>query len=130
MANPTQAELDAIETERRGFFSRDWFARLLSGRMAVGDSFWMGNFGVALALVPVLFMIALALAVVAPGAMTVGLALALLLTGIYRLALLRALWISLRRAGWRPLGWGIAGLVLTAAIAAGELGFALMQIGG
>ncbi len=125
MTNPSPQELRAIHAARHRSFTPRWFAALFGGRLGVGETFWMGNLGVALVVVPVaLVILLLLLRVDAVGAASAFKSELALLLGLYRAALLRGLWASFRASPLRD-GWGWTGLALTAAIMATELGYGL-----
>lgn len=116
MSDPTERELDAIHAARERQYSGAWFHDLLAGRLGPGETYWMGWLGVALVVLPSLFLGYLLIGGVSLRLAEILAGLVMLAIGAYRLALLRALAISLRRepAG----GWGRAGLALTALDAA------------
>ena len=115
MPNPTRAQLEAIADDRRRQFRGGWFARLLSGALSVSDTFWLGNLGPALVMVPLGVIGVMLLELAAPGAVAGFLRAVIALVGLYQLALARALWLALRRTkakgGARVWGW--VGLLLT-----------------
>lgn len=119
-----QSELDAIQAERRAFFTPAWFGRLLRGALPLGDTFWIGNYGVGLALLPVGVVIFVATALIAPEAAPRALSGLFFCVGLYHLALLRAVWIAGERppkAGiWR---WIARALTLLTALAAFSMAF-------
>lgn len=111
MTNPTPEELAAIHSERNRYASGAGLRRLFGARMAFGDTFWVGNFGVLLVVVPAGFLIALFAQMQSPtGAMAV-LTLFGLAYGIYQLALLPALIRTAKTSGahlmLRVLGVGL-----------------------
>ncbi len=121
MLDTPQSELDAINAERAKFFTREWFARLFSGRLTPGDTFWLGNYGTLLWVVPALMLLAMVLAIVAQSSMVPILAGIGMVIGLFRLAVLRGLVIATLRTpgpkGWRWVGalWTLVeGLVLLA----------------
>lgn len=46
-----------IEAERKRHFTPGWFADLLSARLTLGETFWMGMLGVTLVFTPALFVL-------------------------------------------------------------------------
>jgi hypothetical protein len=60
MANPTQAELDAIHAKRRSFFTLNWVRRMWAAEVPLGEAFWIGHFAVQLALLPLWLLMVLA----------------------------------------------------------------------
>ena len=122
-----QKELDAIAAERAKIFTPKWFARLLSGRLSPGDTFWLGNYGILLWVVPALVMLAMILAMSNPVAMLPTLQAFAGIMGIYRVAILRAL-IAATVSTPGPKGWRITGILWTMAEAAGLLGYAWMSL--
>jgi hypothetical protein len=102
-------DLTAVALERRKIFRPEWFRDLLAARLGLGDTFWIGNYGVALVFVPLFFFIGL----VAP-AFFGQQAYAFLypsfagLSAIYQFCLIRAVFICARRTpevgGWRWVG--------------------------
>ena len=122
-----QKELDAIAAERAKIFTPKWFARLLSGRLSPGDTFWLGNYGILLWVVPALVMLAMILAMSNPVAMLPTLQAFAGIMGIYRIAILRAL-IASTVSTPGPKGWRITGILWTAAEAAGLVGYAWMSL--
>ena len=122
-----QKELDAIAAERAKIFTPKWFARLLSGRLSPGDTFWLGNYGILLWVVPALVMLAMILAMSNPVAMLPTLQAFAGIMGIYRVAILRALFAATVSTPG-PKGWRITGILWTMAEAAGLLGYAWMSL--
>ncbi|MDW3117721.1 hypothetical protein [Roseovarius pacificus] len=54
-----EVDLAAVNAERRHYFKPRWFVDLLSARLSVGDTFWIGGYGTALIFVPVGFVMLL-----------------------------------------------------------------------
>ncbi len=106
-----QAELDAIRAQRAAHFTRAWFADLLKGRLSFGDTFWMGNYGALLFVVPAVVLLAYILRVSTVSAMAPTLGAIAGLAGLYRLSLARALILVGRKTGL--LGWPLIGLLWT-----------------
>lgn len=129
MHDTPQSELDAITAERARIFSRKWFADLMSGRLGAGDTFWLGNYGIGLAIVPAVVLLAAILAAAAPQAMAPVLAVLAAVAGIYRMALLRAFLIVTRRQDG-PRGWFRAGAAIIAIDGLALLGYAASALTG
>jgi hypothetical protein len=92
-------------------FSPGWFRELLAGRLSLGDTFWIGNYGTALFHQPlVVFLLILPVPKVVPAAV-------LALLALYELALARAVMLA-RPKVETPLGWKIVGVLLTLGFAA------------
>lgn len=123
MPDIPQTELDAIAAERARIFSPRWFADLLSGRLGAGDTFWLGNYGIGLMAVPAVMLLAAIIAGTTDASLSVFLAVVLGLAGIYRLAVLRAFLLVIRRKSG-PRGWFRAGAAITAIEALGFWGYA------
>jgi len=108
MANLSKSELDAIHAERTKFFTRQWFGDLFSGRLSPGDTFWAGNYGPALIVVPLLVIVALFTAMAVPGRLGPLFGSVALGAGIYRLLVLTGLVRSIARVSgpkvWRWIG--------------------------
>lgn len=129
MQDTPQSELDAIYAERAKFFSAQWFARLFSGGLTPGDTFWLGNYGVLLWVVPGLMLLAMMLAIAAQTAMVPVLAGIGILIGLYRLAVLRGLVrATLRTPG--PAGWRWVGVLWTLAEGLALIAYGWMKIAG
>lgn len=123
MNNPTEAEIARIQAERAQIFTPDWFRRLLSGRLGVGDTFWLGNYAVLLGVVPLVVLVAGLLYAQAPGAMMPFLRGFALAVALWRLGIVQALWRA--RSTRRAKGvWPVAGLLWTLgeAVAAARYG--------
>ncbi|WP_417807406.1 hypothetical protein [Thioclava sp.] len=108
MANLSKSELNAIHAERTKFFTPQWFGDLFSGRLSPGDTFWIGNYGPALIVVPLLVIVALFTAMAMPGHLEPLFGSVALAVGLYRLVVLSGLVRSvLRTPGpkvWRWIG--------------------------
>ena len=121
MAGSEYDDLTRSIAERRRIFTPHWFGDLLSGRLGLGDTFWIGNYGVALIIVPILVLVPLLTAIfLGPGAHRI---VSLVLYGaltVYLVLLTRAVLRTARRVpevgGWRFAG--IAITVIQAALAA------------
>ena len=129
MPDIPQHELDDIAEEREKIFTPDWFKSLFAGRLAPGDTFWLGNYGVGLFVVPTIVMLALLLAMMAPASMGTVLGAVAGLFGVYRLAILRAL-VTASRATPGPKGWRITGIVVTLIEGLALLGFGASLVAG
>ena len=127
MQDTPQSALDAIRAERTRIFSRQWFRDLLAGRLGPGDTFWLGNYGTAMVIVPLVMLLAMILAISAPAAMPSTLAAIAALVGLYRITILRALVVTTRAAAG-PNGWRWTGVVWTGIEAALLLGYALRAL--
>lgn len=129
MLDTPQHELDAINAERAKFFTREWFARLFSGRLTPGDTFWLGNYGALLWVVPGVMLLAMLLAIAAPAAMVPVLAGIGMLIGLYRLAVARAL-VQTTRITPGPARWRWTGVIWTLAEGLALIGYGWMKIAG
>ncbi|KPP93792.1 MAG: Triose-phosphate Transporter family [Rhodobacteraceae bacterium HLUCCA08] len=100
--------------DRRDIFRPAWFGRLLRARLGLGDTFWIGNIGVALVFVPVTVLVGV-LASLVLSDRALDLVLAALLVGLcaYQIVLTRAVWIVARRTP-EVGSWRWVGLALTA----------------
>lgn len=100
---------------RKEIFRPRWFRKLLRGELTLGDTFWIGNIGVALVFVPITFIVALIATLVLPNR-GAGLVMGALMAAlcVYQIALTRAVWITARRTpevgGWRWVGLGLTAL--------------------
>jgi len=54
-----QTEWEKAAEARKEIFRPKWFGQLLRGELSLGDTFWIGNFGVALVFVPISFAVML-----------------------------------------------------------------------
>lgn len=122
-----KAELDRIQAERHGYFTPQWFGRLLRGDLSIGDTFWIGNYGVALVTIPASFLIALLTRIAGEPVYLWAMIAVSALFALYHLALIRAVWITLRKAQRRSI-WGYVGLVLTTANAVMAIGLMAMWV--
>ncbi|MEQ9695716.1 hypothetical protein [Shimia sp. SDUM112013] len=87
-------------------FTPAWFKALFAGDLILGETFWGGNFGTALFHQPIV-----ALLLVLPISTAIPAAFWGLLT-LYQLALTRA--VILAKPGVpTPIGWKIAGIIIT-----------------
>ena len=121
-------DLTAVPTERRRYFRPAWFRDLLTAKLSLGDTFWIGNFGTALITVPAMMLFIL-LARVFLSVELAGLvsAAAMMAIALYYLALTGAVF---RTALPRPEvgGWRWAVVAITLANAIGSLFIALALI--
>lgn len=53
----TETEWEKAAEARKEIFRPKWFGRLLKGELSLGDTFWIGDFGVALVFVPISFSV-------------------------------------------------------------------------
>lgn len=113
MAGPDHDELEAIFEERAKFFTPKWFGDLLAGRLAPGDTFWAGNYGPALVVVPLIVILALFTALISPGHLGGFFGSFAVAAGIYRIAVLVGLIRSVWRAEAGPTFWRWAGVLWT-----------------
>ena len=122
MPDPSPEELARIQADRARIFHGQWFRDLIAGRLDFGDTFWLGNYGILLAVVPVLVLLGGLIYAQAPEALAPLLRGAALLLALWRGVVLRAL-LRLRARG----GWAITGLIWTGieALAALRYGLAL-----
>lgn len=112
--NAPSPDLGLIMAERRRYFTPSWFADLLSARLGLGDTFWIGNYGTALIFVPMGMLLVLpGRLVLPPAGATWLIALWFALVALFFLALTVAM---LRLALRTPAagGWRWLGVVLTA----------------
>lgn len=129
MTNPSEKELHEIAETRAGYFSPRWFADLFGARLGFGDTFWIGNLGVLLFIVPLAIFASLMMAYVSPRALELLFKSVAGALAIYRIGVFQAV----LRTGIRspaPLGWRTAGIALTALWTVAEVMVALGRIGG
>ena len=128
---PDAQTLSRIHAERARIFRPAWFRDLLAGRLGLGDTFWIGTYGVPVVAVFAaagLFCLLLILRRLpglggildSPQPWLVALA---LLNAAYSLLLTRAVWIAARRCPEVGL-WRWVGLALTAL----QAGLALLML--
>lgn len=117
-------QLEKIQSERAKIFSRPWFADLLSGRLGFGDTFWLGNYGVLLFVVPVVVLISGLFYAQAPDGLMPFLRIVGGAMGLWRVCVLRALLITRGRTEARGV-WPIIGLLWTLGEAVTALWYAL-----
>lgn len=100
-----------IAEERQEIFKLDWFKRLLRGELSLGDTFWIGNFGVALVFVPAAFVVTFVLNLIGFNnfLQTKCLGLMLLALAIYYAFLTRAVFLTAQKTpqvgAWRWVGF-------------------------
>jgi len=116
MNDMPQEELDAIIAERAKIFTPQWFGDLFGARLGYGDTFWLGNFGVLLFVVPAVTLIAGLLYAQAPGVMVPFLQ---IVVAAYALWLLGVLLAQIR-IGPKG-GWAVFGVIWTAGAALSAL---------
>lgn len=121
-------DLTAIPTERRRYFRPAWFRDLLTAKLSLGDTFWIGNFGTALITVPVMMLfILLARIFLSPAMAGLVSAAAMMAISAYFLALTGAVFrtaLPRREVG----GWRWAGVAITFANAVGATFIALALV--
>lgn len=109
-------DLEQVIDQRREIFRPAWFKKLLAGKLGLGDTFWIGNFGIALVFVPILFLFATVLLAFASDDALLNLSLAIVsaLMTIYYTLLVRAVFRAAKRTpevgGWRWVGVGYTAL--------------------
>lgn len=121
-----KAELDHIQAERHKFLTPPWFGRLLRGQLSVGDTFWVGNFGVSLITMPAMILGMLVAKMVSPTAYGVFNMIVAGGLGLYHLGLTRALWIAIRKEP-QTTNWKWVGLAITLYIALMYLLFVMVS---
>ncbi|MGB0959500.1 MAG: hypothetical protein ACPGVK_04535 [Halocynthiibacter sp.] len=57
MADPTVNEHGDLIFERTAYFRLAWLKALLTGKLPAGDTFWIGNVGIALIFMPILILV-------------------------------------------------------------------------
>lgn len=112
MAELTEREIEKIEAERAKIFTAPWFGDLVAGRLGLGDTFWIGNYGVLLGVVPLVVLISGLLYAQLPDLLTPFLRLFAAALGLWRLVTLRALAKARARLGARG-AWPVVGLIWT-----------------
>lgn len=112
MAELTEREIEKIEAERAKIFTPPWFGDLVAGRLGLGDTFWIGNYGVLLGVVPLVVLVSGLLYAQLPDLMTPFLQLFAAALGLWRLVTLRALAKARARLAARG-AWPIVGLIWT-----------------
>lgn len=117
-----ERELADLARERAKIFSPQWFVKLFSARLGFGDTFWLGNYGVLLFIVPAVVLISGVLYAQSVGAMMGFLRAVALAMGLWRLGILQALVRIGPKGAWPIVGllW-TAGEALAAFITAGRL---------
>lgn len=99
----------ATLSARKDYFRPAWFGALLRGRLGLGDTFWVGNYGVGLIFMPVLIIALLFGPMFLPAGIALWLGRAVLAAlALYFAVLTRAVFITARRTpevgGWRWIG--------------------------
>lgn len=112
MTELTEREIEKIEAERAKIFTAPWFRDLVAGRLGLGDTFWIGNYGVLLGVVPLVVLISGLLYAQLPDLLTPFLRLFAAALGLWRLVTLRALAQARTRLAARG-AWPIVGLIWT-----------------
>jgi hypothetical protein len=127
-ARLTESHLDKAIRQtleaRHAYFTPAWFLRLLGGRLGLGDTFWIGNFGVLLIFVPGFFAIfsILLMAGANPSVIPIVGGLWCLGMAVFYALLTRAVFVAAIRSPQAD-PWRWIGVAVTAANAVG-LGFA------
>lgn len=112
MPDTPQTELDKIVAERTKIFTPQWFKDLLGAHLGFGDTYWLGNFGVLMFVVPAATLIAGLFYAEAPGVMMPFLRLVSVAMGLWLIGVAQAL-VRLRPRD----GWSIFGVIWTAGAA-------------
>ena len=110
---PPDVDITTIEAERKRHFTPGWFADLLSARLTLGETFWMGMLGVTLVFTPALFVLGyIPSKLLAPPLGDLGFTVLLAIATVYFAVLTIAIFRTARRTpqvgGWRWLGVVIA----------------------
>ncbi|NBB81491.1 MAG: hypothetical protein GVY36_18970 [Verrucomicrobia bacterium] len=115
-----QTEWEKAAEARKEIFRPKWFGQLLRGELSLGDTFWIGNFGVALVFVPISFAVMLLMTTLGINEQIQSIALGVIAAffALYWAALTRAVFKTALRTpqvgGWRWLGVGYTILQLAA----------------
>ena len=120
MSELSEKQLQDLVRERGKIFSPDWFADLSAARLGFGDTFWLGNYGVLLFVVPAMVLLGGVLYAQAPGALVPVLRALIFGLGLWRVVVLQALARQNRRSAWP-----VVGVLWTATEALGCFGYAL-----
>lgn len=100
------------DSDTSQIFRPQWFRDLLSGRLSLGETFWVGNYGTALFHQPaIVFLAILPVPRLVP-------AIALMLLAFYQIALTRAMVMANPKVP-TPKVWKVIGTLIT-------LGFAVL----
>lgn len=104
--NASREDIAAIIAERNRHFHLQWFKDLFSGRLSLGDTFWLGYLGTSLIIAPVTFVLAiLARGFLSSTHFSFGLAAWFCLISLYYIALFMAVvrkaLSTPQAAGWR-----------------------------
>lgn len=109
-----QSPHDQTIEARKDYFHPAWFAALLKGELGLGDTFWIGNYGVGLVFMPIIVLVLMFGPMVLPATLATWLGQLLLAAlALYFLLLTRAVWTVARRTP-ESGGWRWVGVVLTA----------------
>ena len=96
---------DGTQTQMR-LFTLKWLSALLRGERTTGETFWVGNYGTALFHQPLMaLLLVLPISALIPGALTS-------LLVVYQFTLATAVWRSTPGVP-TPIGWKIAGILIT-----------------
>lgn len=117
-----QKELDAIAAERAKIFTPKWFADLFGARLGYGDTFWLGNFGVLIFVVPMTTLAVGLLYARAPDGVIPFIRILAAAMGIWLLGVTQALVRIGPKGGWPIFGilWTV-GAAITALLGALQL---------
>lgn len=110
---PSEIDTAAIAAERQRYFTPRWFMELLTARLSLGDTFWIGSYGTLLVIVPLgTALLLIAQWVLSPGQFRYVTNGTVTVMALYHAALLTAVVRTALRApqvgGWRWLGVLIA----------------------
>lgn len=100
---------EAVEA-RKEVFRLAWFGRLLGGQLSLGDTFWIGNFGVTLVFVPAAFAVLFLMRIFGSHDQTqfMGMIAITVVLALYWAFLTRAVFLTALRTpqvgGWRWFG--------------------------
>lgn len=125
-------DLTKTTEDRRRIFTPDWFRDLLGARLGLGDTFWIGNYGVALLYVPFVALVPVILWGVGLSERGVNIYQGVIwsLITLYMLALSRAVFMTARRTP-QVGGWRWVGVALTVAnVLIAAMGARLLFTGG
>lgn len=116
----TETEWERAAEARKELFRPKWFGQLLKGELSLGDTFWIGNFGVAFVFVPISFAVMLLMTVFGISDQNQAIALSVIAAflAVYWAALTRAVFKTALRTpqvgGWRWIGVGYTALQFAA----------------
>jgi hypothetical protein len=129
MTNPTETELETIAETRARYFTPRWFFDLFAARLGFGDTFWIGNLGTLIFIVPLAVLGSMFAAIISEQLLEVFYKSVAGLLAVYRLGVAQAvLRTGVKSAA--PLGWRITGIALTLLWAGAEIMVALGRFGG